>query len=83
MVNTVLYFKSAVAGMVALLLFVALLCTIAIGAIFIAGGGDGFDIPVVHLHASSVAVLILVFVAGFYFKRRRLSKVQPRSGGIR
>ena len=77
-----IYLKSTVAGILALLVFVAVLCAIAIGALFIANGAVGFDIPVVHVHKFTYAALILVFAAGFYWRLRHLSHPQ-RSGGIR
>ena len=78
-----IYLKSTAAGVLALLAFVAVLFTIAIGALFIANGAGGFDTPVVHVHKFTYAVLILVFAAGFYWRLRRLSHPQPRSGAIR
>jgi hypothetical protein len=71
-----IYFKSTIAGLAALLLAVAVIYIAALIAIAVIFRSSGIDLPIWHVHTESPAfwlLVVVVFVLGFFWEFRRLS----------
>ena len=71
-----IYFKSAMAGILALVAAAVFLYMLLVLVVIVSSKGAGFDLPRWHIQIESPlfwAQVIIVFAAGFFWEFRRLS----------